>query len=73
LILNTYRFAAHSKGDDTRTQPELDAIRRHDPLLVHGARLSGKERQEIEVSINERILTTFQKAESDPPASAIGA
>ncbi len=48
LILHTHRFAAHSKGDDPRSQEELDRIRQYDPLKVHGVRLSPEESKKAE-------------------------
>ena len=44
LILHTYRFSAHSKGDDPRSPEELARIRTFDPLKLHGQRLTPEER-----------------------------
>jgi acetoin:2,6-dichlorophenolindophenol oxidoreductase subunit alpha len=67
LILNTYRFGPHSKGDDTRP-PELLARLRaeHDPLVIHGSRFNTAERAQIEHDINRRIETAYQQALQDP-------
>ena len=39
LVLNTYRYSPHSKGDDNRDPAEIEAARQRDPLGVAGARL----------------------------------
>jgi acetoin:2,6-dichlorophenolindophenol oxidoreductase subunit alpha len=67
LILNTYRFGPHSKGDDTRP-PELVARLRaeRDPLAIHGSRLTAGDRAEIERVIDQNIETAFQQALQDP-------
>jgi TPP-dependent pyruvate/acetoin dehydrogenase alpha subunit len=66
LILHTYRFAAHSKGDDPRSPEELDRIRQFDPLAIHGARLSPAERQQIETTVAAIIDDAFARATADP-------
>lgn len=67
LILHTYRFGPHSKGDDTR-DPEFIARLRaeHDPLLIHASRLSPTERAEIESQVRQQIEAAFQRALQDP-------
>jgi TPP-dependent pyruvate/acetoin dehydrogenase alpha subunit len=66
LILHTYRFSAHSKGDDPRTPEELARIREYDPLTLHGKRLTGKARGEAENEINAIVEEAFRRAEADP-------
>ncbi len=66
LILHTYRFSAHSKGDDPRTPEELARIREYDPLMIHSGRLSGKERNEAEKEIISVVDEAFKRAEADP-------
>ena len=39
LVLDTYRFSPHSKGDDFRDPAEIAARRERDPLTIAGARL----------------------------------
>lgn len=67
LVLNTYRFGPHSKGDDTR-DPEFMARLRaeHDPLLIHGGRLSATERSAIESKVFQEIEADFHQALEDP-------
>ncbi len=67
LILHTYRFGPHSKGDDTRTKTYLDRIQAdHDPIAIMGARLDNAERGSIEEEVNEEMDVAFEKALADP-------
>ncbi len=66
LILHTYRFAAHSKGDDVRDPAEIERCREHDPLLVHGARLGEAEKAQAEAEVASRLEAAFARAISDP-------
>jgi len=66
LILHTYRFAAHSKGDDVRDPAEIEGYKERDPLLVHGARLDEKERERAETEVSARIAAAFARADVDP-------
>jgi TPP-dependent pyruvate/acetoin dehydrogenase alpha subunit len=69
LVLNTYRFSPHSKGDDNRDPAEIDARRERDPLTVAGARLAGAEREAIAARVEERLAETVAAAEDAPFAS----
>jgi TPP-dependent pyruvate/acetoin dehydrogenase alpha subunit len=66
LILHTYRFSAHSKGDDPRSPEELAHIRKFDPLIVHSARLTTEECTKAESEIAATINDAFAHAEADP-------
>lgn len=66
LILHTYRFSAHSKGDDPRSPDELARIRQYDPLTVHGARLTAEECTKAESEVAAVINDAFRLAEADP-------
>ena len=70
LVLDTYRFSPHSKGDDNRDEAEIEARRAHDPLLVAGARLSDEGRDEIEQACEERLATEIEAAEASAMAGA---
>ena len=73
LLLHTYRFAAHSKGDDPRPPEELARIRQFDPLTIHAARLTAKERQRAGVEVATVIDAAFTRAAADPfPSLAAG-
>jgi TPP-dependent pyruvate/acetoin dehydrogenase alpha subunit len=66
LLLHTYRFSAHSKGDDPRSAEELARIRQFDPLTVHAARLTTNDRKKVEAEVTAEIATAFLRAEADP-------
>jgi TPP-dependent pyruvate/acetoin dehydrogenase alpha subunit len=68
LILNTYRFSPHSKGDDFRDEAELEAARRRDPLLIAGARLPEGERRAIEEACEQRLAEVIAAADEAPAA-----
>jgi TPP-dependent pyruvate/acetoin dehydrogenase alpha subunit len=70
LILHTYRFAAHSKGDDVRDPAEIARYREHDPLLVHDARLGEGEKAQAEAEVASRLEAAFARAIADPFPSA---
>jgi TPP-dependent pyruvate/acetoin dehydrogenase alpha subunit len=65
LILRTYRFSAHSKGDDLRSPGELARIHTFDPLKVHGPRLTDEERSMAESETMTIIEDAFVRAEAD--------
>ena len=46
LVLNTYRYSPHSKGDDNRDPAEIETARERDPLGVAGARLTEDEQRD---------------------------
>jgi acetoin:2,6-dichlorophenolindophenol oxidoreductase subunit alpha len=69
LVLDTYRFSPHSKGDDNRDPAEIEDRRKRDPLTVAGARLGDDERGAIEERCERRLAETVEAAESAPPAA----
>jgi TPP-dependent pyruvate/acetoin dehydrogenase alpha subunit len=70
LVLNTYRFSPHSKGDDHRDPGEIAARRERDPLLVAGARLADDVRAEIDAACEERLAEVVAAADAAPEARA---
>jgi len=67
LILNTYRFGPHSKGDDTRKADEIDSIREtRDPLIIHGARIDAEKKSQIRNEMIAKIHEAFEYALADP-------
>lgn len=72
IILHTYRFCAHSKGDDTRDPKEVEACRKYDPLEIHGRRLSVEERERIRLECAAEIDEAFRLAERDPFPTELG-
>jgi TPP-dependent pyruvate/acetoin dehydrogenase alpha subunit len=66
LILHTYRFSAHSKGDDTRDRETLAKIRAEfDPLTLHAPRLSPAELAAAEAEVAAVIDEAFTRAAKD--------
>jgi len=68
LVLHTYRFSAHSKGDDTRDPAEVERYRRKDPLPLHAARLDASDAERIEAEAKAAIEDAFRLAQADAPA-----
>ena len=67
LILHTYRFSAHSKGDDPRDPAAIAKIRtEHDPLTIHAPRLDSATRAAVEAEIDVIIDDAFTRAANDP-------
>jgi TPP-dependent pyruvate/acetoin dehydrogenase alpha subunit len=67
LVIDTVRFGAHSKGDDTRSELEMAALRaQRDPLKIHGARLSADVRYAIDLETYKDIDNAFQTAMQSP-------
>jgi len=67
LILNTYRFGPHSKGDDTRPEEEILELRKtRDPISILAERLDPDQINPIEEEVDDEVKQAFQKAESDP-------
>jgi acetoin:2,6-dichlorophenolindophenol oxidoreductase subunit alpha len=69
LVLDTYRFSPHSKGDDNRDPAEIERRRERDPLTIAGARLDEGERARIEEAVERRIAETIAAAEEAPAAT----
>jgi len=65
LVINTYRFSAHSKGDDFRDPKEINKHKKKDPLIVAGGRLTDKDRKFIEKECRARLEEVFVKAEKE--------
>jgi len=70
LVLHTYRFAPHSKGDDSRDPQEIAAFRGRDPLPLHAARLTQALRQEIETEVESEVAAAFESALASPPSDS---
>lgn len=64
LLLRTYRFSPHSKGDDTRDVAEIEAHRPRDPLRVAAPDLDESERQRIEEACELRLAAALEQAMS---------
>jgi acetoin:2,6-dichlorophenolindophenol oxidoreductase subunit alpha len=70
LVLNTYRFSPHSKGDDFRDPAEIEEARTRDPLTIAAALLGDDERGAIEEACEARIAQAIEDAEASAPAMA---
>lgn len=68
LIIDTYRFAPHSKGDDTRDPAEIDRYRGQDPLLIQAAKLDAAAVKATEGEVLAEVGAAFESAEQDPRA-----
>jgi TPP-dependent pyruvate/acetoin dehydrogenase alpha subunit len=66
LILETYRFAAHSKGDEVRDPAEIARYRKKDPLIVHSIRLPEGRSLQIEAETKDELESAFSRAYADP-------
>ncbi len=63
LIIETARLGTHSKGDDTRTPEDLQALwGERDPIAIHGERLPQAQRDALNLAVEERIQAAFQGA-----------
>jgi TPP-dependent pyruvate/acetoin dehydrogenase alpha subunit len=70
LVLHTYRFSPHSKGDDNRDPAEIEERRKRDPLGVSGPRLADDERRAIEEACERRVAEVVEAAEAAPSAAS---
>jgi len=67
LVIHTARFGPHSKGDDTRSEHVLAALRQsRDPLAIHVTRLDEPTRQAISAEVMAEIAAAYQQALQDP-------
>lgn len=67
-VIHTYRLAAHSKGDDTRPEAEIERQRQFDPLLIHGKRLTKGQIEAAETAVKEELDEVMEKLATDPSA-----
>lgn len=67
LILHTYRFGPHSKGDDTRDPDVVAQLRENrDPLKIQAKRLSPEDQVAIETEVATQVTAAFRQAVDDP-------
>ncbi len=73
LHVTTYRLRAHSKGDDTRSETDLEDLRRKDPLPILRASVVSEIGEESctkqEAGILKRIEDTTDTCLKDPQTS----
>ena len=65
-VIETYRFSAHSKGDDTRPLQEVEQRKQNDPILIQAQRLTQKERERVDALVDEFLAESIHKAEQSP-------
>lgn len=67
LILNTHRFSAHSKGDDTRDKLQIKNLRENfDPIRILAAKLDPEIVLELDNKAIQQVDEAFRKAYTDP-------
>jgi TPP-dependent pyruvate/acetoin dehydrogenase alpha subunit len=66
LIINTYRLAPHSKGDDYRDPTEIEQFRRLDPVTLIRNRLNEDEWAMVYAAAETDVNSAYRLAESDP-------
>ena len=63
LVIHTARFGPHSKGDDTRTEQELDhLLQTRDPLKLLAGRLDLAAIDRVRVEVDAEVADAFQVA-----------
>jgi TPP-dependent pyruvate/acetoin dehydrogenase alpha subunit len=70
LVLDTYRFSAHSKGDDYRDRAEIADWQARDPLRKLAEELEPARRQILETETRARIEHAVERASAAEFASA---
>jgi acetoin:2,6-dichlorophenolindophenol oxidoreductase subunit alpha len=75
LVIDTNRFAPHSKGDDTRPKEAIEALwATSDPIEIHGSRLDPSQREQLVAEVAEEVSQAFAAALADPePDVEVGA
>jgi TPP-dependent pyruvate/acetoin dehydrogenase alpha subunit len=68
LVIDTYRFGPHSKGDDTRDPQEIARFRENDPLDMAAQGMAAETLEAIGEGVAEEVDAAFSQAEADPPA-----
>jgi 2-oxoisovalerate dehydrogenase E1 component len=68
-VLDTYRLAAHSKGDDDRDADEIESFRRRDPLLRLQQQLPATHVEQLTAAARQRVDAGIAAAEGAPFAT----
>jgi len=68
LILNTYRFASHSKSDDGRSQSEIEKWKHKDPLKIAEKELTANIVKNIQLEACDVITNEIDRAIEAPMA-----
>ena len=70
-VVNTYRLAPHSKGDDDRSSEEIDLWKLKDPLKIIEKVFQKEEVKKINNQVNERITSTIDRLIKTPDITEI--
>ena len=70
-VVNTYRLAPHSKGDDDRSNEEIDLWKLKDPLKIIEKVFQKEEVKKINNQVNERITSTIDTLIKTPDITEI--
>ena len=69
LILHTQRFGPHSKGDDSRSEEEIELLKQErDPITILEGRLNPSTAAAIRTEVEGQVKAAFEAALADPPA-----
>jgi TPP-dependent pyruvate/acetoin dehydrogenase alpha subunit len=67
LVINTFRFGPHSKGDDTRAEKDIHEFRKlRDPIAIQAKRLDMDQIDAIKRDVFSEVAQAFQAAVGDP-------
>ena len=72
LVVDTYRFSPHSKGDDFRDPGEIAGRRELDPLVVAGERVRAETRAAVEAAVEQRLADAVERADDAPRVGGEG-
>lgn len=67
-ILDTYRLAAHSKGDDDRSLEEIEYYRRKDPIMRLRSKVGKAQAEALAREASSRVDAAVASAEAAPVA-----
>ena len=61
LIVKSYRLAAHSKGDDTRSAQEIEQVKERDPIEELSSKLTQSDFEELVLAVRNELSETISK------------
>jgi TPP-dependent pyruvate/acetoin dehydrogenase alpha subunit len=70
LVLDTYRFSPHSKGDDDRDPAEIEERRQRDPLRLTARSLDDGAVATIGRRVEDRLAATLEQVDAAPAAGS---
>lgn len=71
LVIDTCRLGPHSKGDDLRSQDEMERIRARDPLMRLGNSIPASRRTEIDAANRYFLAGVLEWALQQPEATKL--